>query len=256
MEKPKLTLSTVDRALELADILAHNNKMSAIEISNALGINRTGAYALLNSMMRNNFVEKDTASGKYSLGYKFLELGSYYRYQYPFVTAAERGIYSISRKYKCQINLIVYKSPCTALLLLIKAPEDRIRSAQSVTRPAHITAGGKLLMAYLPQEKLEREINYIDFVQYARNTIMDRETLLKRIEEIRSKGYSIEIEEGINQTGCVAAPIRTMSGDVIASISLMMSAEEMKKNINEYLEVILNTAKDISIELGYNPYNK
>jgi len=103
MNKEKPTLQTVERALELIDIMAHSpNKMSVMEISTALGVTRTGAYNLLNALMKYNFAEKDPATNKYSIGYAFMELADLYRRQYPFLFAAERGFYMLSRKRKDQ----------------------------------------------------------------------------------------------------------------------------------------------------------
>ena len=257
MDKQKPTLQTVDRALELIDIMAcSSDKMSVIEISKALGITRTGAYTLLNSLMKHNFVEKDPSSNKYFIGYKFLELGACYRHQYPFVLAAERGIYSLSRKWKHQINLSIYKQPCLTVLLLIKAPEETQRNTQRVVLPAYITAGGKLLLAYLPEEELKETLKNIELRQFAKNTITDKNQLMNELTEIRQQGYAVEREESRNLRGCIATPIRDMSGEIIASLSMTMMLDRMDDHFDQFLEDLLNTGREISQEVGFNPYQQ
>lgn len=255
MEKQKPTLQTVDRALELLDLMASSSeKMSVIEISKALNVTRTGAYNLLNSLMARNFVEKDTANNKYHIGYRFLELGACYRYQYPFVTVAERGIYALSRKWTHQINLSIYKSPCQVLFLVTKATESIQRTAQRVILPAYTSASGKLLMSYLPEEQLMQDISQTELRKFARQTITDKDLLLANLEEIRSNGYSVEREESNNQRGCVACPVRDISGEVIAAISMFMPLDELDSHFSQILDDIQGTCMDVSMELGYNPF--
>ncbi|NLJ34167.1 MAG: IclR family transcriptional regulator [Firmicutes bacterium] len=253
--KQKATLQTVDRALELLNIMASNGeKMSVMDISKVLGITRTGAYTLLNSLLAQHFVEKDPSTNKYYIGFRFLELGSLYRYQYPFVLAAERGIYALSRRWKHQINLTIYKPICIALLLLTKASEE-VPRATRVVLPAYVTAGGKLLLSQLPEKELLEAIEKTELRKFARNTITDKDKLLQNIEEIRKQGYSVEREETNHQKGCIAGPIRDMSGEVVAAISMSMPVTDLDENFDQYLGDLLGTCSDISMKLGYNPFS-
>ncbi len=253
--KAKASLQTVDRALQLIDIMAHSsNKMSVVEISKILGVTRTGAYNLLNSLMKYNFVEKDPISNKYSIGYAFMELSICYRRQYPFLFAAERGIYVLSRKYRHQINLTIYKRPGVALLLMVKSPEDIQKDMQRVALPAYVTGGGKLLMAYLPEEELEEDLAQMELQPFAKNTITDKAALRQAFAQIRENGYATEEEENFGMRGCIAFPIRDISGKVIAAISMALPLEEMKAHFDTFIADVRNAAIHVSQELGYDPY--
>lgn len=253
--KEKLTLQTVDRALELIEILARSSdKMSVVEISKALGIARTAVYSLLNSLMARNFIEKDPVTNKYFLGYKFVELGTYYRYQYPFIFSAERGIYALSRKWPHQINLSILKPGCVLLFLVIKAPESTPRTTHRSVLPAYTSASGKLLLAHLSPQELAATLDSVELKKYAKNTIVNRQELMDNLEEIRRLGYSLEQEESVNQRSCVAAPIRDVSGTVIATISMTMPMADYQNNLEQCIEDVMNAGQSISMELGYNPY--
>lgn len=255
MNKEKPTLQTVERALELIDLMAHSpNKMSVVEISSALGVTRTGAYNLLNALLKYNFAEKDTATNKYSIGYAFMELADLYRRQYPFLFAAERGLFMLSRKHKDQINITVYKRPGIALILRVKAPEDIRKSSQQIVFPAYITSGGKLLLASLPEQTLEEDLSQLELKRYAKNTITDKGALREELQTIREQGYATEREENFGMRGCIAAPIRDMSGAVIAAISIVLPLQSYDEQFQEKLTDVQDAAMQISQELGYNPY--
>lgn len=82
---------SLKRALDLFDLLAMNSPMSIVDISKALCVTRTTVYSLVAPLLETNYIEKDEATGKYRLGYKFFEIGRQYRHYYPFLPALERG---------------------------------------------------------------------------------------------------------------------------------------------------------------------
>ena len=79
--------------------------------------------------------------------------------------------------------------------------------------------------------------------------------MLQNIEEIRKQGYSVEREETNHQKGCIAGPIRDMSGEVVAAISMSMPVTDLDENFDQYLGDLLGTCSDISMKLGYNPFS-
>lgn len=254
MEQQKNTLQTVDRALGLIDILANAGEMSIIEISKALGITRTGAYNLVNSLMARHYIEKDASSNKYQIGYRFLEMGATYKYRYPFVSTAQREIYGLSKKWKHQINLSIFKEPCTTVFLMQQTNGYVQNMIQRTVLPAYATASGKLQLANLPDEELHANLEKVTLEKFARQTITDKEQLLKNIALIRERGYSVETEECVNQRACIACPIRDTSGNMACSISMVMSLEDYQMGVQLCLDDLQSTAGAISMELGYNPY--
>lgn len=256
MEKQKITLQTVDRALELIDLMASAEKgMSVLEISKALDVTRTGAYNLLNSLMAKNFVEKDPLSNKYNLGYRLFELGHIYTYQYPFVPIAEAVAHrELSQQWDYPINLCVYKSPGTVVFLRRKQDELARRGKLKIVVPAYTRAEGKLLMAYLSEDQLREDLAAIELKSYAKNTITDKEILLSQLSEIKSLGYGMEREENRGGSAGIACPIFDISKKVVAALGMEIPLDKMKEQWEECLEDLKNTCRDISLELGFDPY--
>lgn len=255
MSEKKQTLQTADRALCLIELLGNCGKqMSAQEISKELGTSRTATYALLNSLQQKNFIEKDSRTKKYFIGYRMLELGARYRYQHYFVPACERGIYTLVRKWKFQINLSIYKDPAICVFLYVKTPEEYSHATPHTVMPAYATGGGKLLLANLPDEQLRDTLERIELRPYAKATITDKQQLLRELEEIRMQGYSTEREENYKGRGCIACPIYDSEGAVLAALSMVIPIEQMDEKFDLILEDLKNVCYDISQELGYNPF--
>jgi DNA-binding IclR family transcriptional regulator len=88
--------------------------------------------------------------------------------------------------------------------------------------PAHATALGKVLLAFTrwwelrllrqPQPPLER---------WTRMTITDREALAQHIDDVRRRGYAVQVEELQPERGGIAAPIRGFGGLGVGAIGLI-----------------------------------
>ena len=255
MKKEKgSTQQSLDRALELIETLAKTGaSMNVAEISKKLDITRTTAYAMIQSLLQRNYIEKDLETGKYSIGYKLYEMAMAYRYQFPFLYVAEKHVNAMAEKWKIKINICVLKSPGVAVMILSKDISLLPKMILGYVLPGYASASGKLLMAYAPHDVVEEWLEKTDFVTFTTNTIVDKEKLFKELDQIRSRGVSMDREELMIQRFCIAVPIRDISGQVIASVSCSGFKETMEQNIEALTEDIILLGKSISSELGYNP---
>ena len=247
------TQQGLDRALELMEMLSKNGGgMNTSDISKALGITRITAASMVQSLLQRNYIEKDDLTGKYYIGYKFLELAQVYRYRYPFLYAAEEYIRNMAEKLKIRTNVCVLKPPGVAVVLLSKDVSLLPKMIMGYVFPAYASASGKLLLAFAQQEMVDDWLDKIDFVPYTANTICDRGRLMQEFEQIRAQGIAFEYEEMMLQRCCLAAPIRDISGQVIASVSFSASKEYIEQEKNTLIENLQLLAKSISSTQGYN----
>jgi IclR family KDG regulon transcriptional repressor len=241
------------RAFELIMLLVSTNvPMSIMEISRALGITRTTAYTMVNTLMAQHCLERNPVTKKYTVGYRFYEIGSLYRYQFPFLNTAEKHINVMFEKWHVRINVSVLKPEAASVILLSKDSSLLPRIPHGYVVFAHATASGKLLMAHQPAEIIDSWFKTVEFPQFMPNTISDKTRLYEEFALIRQRGFSIEIEELAMHRACVAAPIRDMTGETIAAVSFATSRQHLEQNRQALTDSILTLANDISGELGYN----
>ncbi|MBQ3532999.1 MAG: IclR family transcriptional regulator [Oscillospiraceae bacterium] len=251
-KKPMGTQQGLDRALELMEMLAKNGAgMNVSEISKALGITRVTATAMVQSLYQRNYIEKDRA-GKYHIGYKFLELSQVYRYRYPFLYAAENYIRVTAEKLNIRINVCVLKPEGVAVVLLSKDVSLLPKMIFGYVFPAYASASGKLLLATSPHLDVDSWIYDMECTAYTPYTITDKERLLEELDQIRQQGLAYEREEMTLQRCCVAAPIRDISGEVIASVSFSCDKDRFDSEQEFLSENIRLLSETISAALGYN----
>ena len=96
-----------------------------------------------------------------------------------------------------------------------------MQSDVGAENPMYCTGVGKCLLAYMPEERRERILrNMGPLERRGPNTITNLEDLRAELESIRTQGYCFDDEEYAPGLICVAAPVRSVGGDVVAAVSL------------------------------------
>ena len=73
--------------------------------------------------------------------------------------------------------------------------------------PCYSCAPGKSILASLPVEELETYLNKVNLKKFTSRTLATRSLLSKDLQEIRERGYSLDLAEGLEGIHCVSAVI-------------------------------------------------
>lgn len=85
--------------------------------------------------------------------------------------------------------------------------------------PAYAVSIGRVLLAALSEEQLDRYFATVDLVPLTPMTVVDEKILRRRINQARRDGYVVvrdELEEGL---AAVAVPVRLRSGRTVAALN-------------------------------------
>jgi DNA-binding IclR family transcriptional regulator len=118
-------------------------------------------------------------------------------------------------------------------------------------RPYNCTAVGKVLLAGFPNGELERLNSLGAFEQGTEHSIHEVEALRAEIEQVRERGWARDDQEYLLGMGCVAAPVYSHEGQVIAALNVGGPAERINKRFDYILEQVIAHAAAISEKLGY-----
>jgi DNA-binding IclR family transcriptional regulator len=91
----------------------------------------------------------------------------------------------------------------------------------------HLTALGKALAAYLPEEELQTALARFPLEGGTDRAIRSRSRLDTELAHVRERGYAIEWEEGEPGVCCLAAPVLAWNGRAVASLGITSLVGEM-----------------------------
>ena len=125
----------------------------------------------------------------------------------------------------------------------------RIRSQRDVGRelPAHSTALGKVLLAFLPRQKMIDLIAKYGLARSTAATIVSRKRLLAELDLVRKQRYAMADGEAYSDLRALAVPIFDADGEVRAAVSVNgHPSEPAWDNLPELVGTVEEAVRDIA----------
>jgi DNA-binding IclR family transcriptional regulator len=197
---------------------SERSEMSLAEISRAAGLNKTTTHRLLRALQSEALVDRNPATGSYSLGAGLMALG---------VQALASS--DLRRRVRPVLRALARETGETAtlevpfedsmLILDEVAGNHVLGSAGNIgTRwPIHATSTGKAWLAF-DETAMERLGD--DLKSLTASTVTNRTSLQPQLAEIRKRGYATTVDEMEEGFSAVATIIRGVLGDVQATLSV------------------------------------
>jgi IclR family transcriptional regulator, pca regulon regulatory protein len=232
-------------------------QMTLSEVARATGLTRAAARRFLLTLAELGYVRSDGRD--FSLRPKVLELGYAY--------LAGLSLNEVAAPHLEDLVALTRESSSVAVLdgegivYVVRVPTKRIMTAAiSVgTRfPAYATSMGRVLLAHLPDDQLERYLTSARFEPITRRTVTNAGHLREILRSARAQGYVMtdqELEEGLRSA---AVPIRDANGRAVAAMNVSthasrVSMEELRRNL---LPQLMETAGLIEADLAAREWRR
>lgn len=246
-------VQSVDRALTILEILKDSGEgIGVTELGGRVGLHKSTVYRLLATLARRGYVEQDPVTERYSLGLKLVELGSAVLERLELRDLARPYLKELMEASQEVVHLVVLQDGEVVYIDKVECPGPVKMYSQLGRRvPAHATAVGKVLLAFLPPESREAIIAR-GLPALTPNTITDPERLRAELERIRERGYAFDCEENELGIRCVAGPIFSHAGQVVAAFSISGLAMRLTLGrMEELAKLVRKVSLQISARLGY-----
>lgn len=233
-EEKKYWVPALERANDVLGLLCESpSSLKLIDLSKQLGIHKSSMFSLLHTMEALEWVVRED-DGTYTLGSKLGFIGNAFFRQFRLIDRF--------RKEACVTKHVIQETIQLARLeqreVLYLAKEEmpspvRLASEPGMKLPAHATALGKALLAFVQEEELER-LYAADAHEtldpcLTPHTLVSRTALFDQLQAVRESGFAFDLQEAVMGFCCVAAPVRDAGGKVIAAISCSMFQHEWEQ---------------------------
>lgn len=243
------------RALEILELLtALERPATFVRLERELGYPRSSLHGLLTTLERRGWVELNPETREYSLGIRTWEAGATYMRAIeladrgrPYLEAARDALSEtthLSVLDSGRYNVYVAKADGPHQLALVSYVGRRLE--------AHATGLGKVLLAGLPADELDRRLRGESLERFTPNTITDTAELRNHLRTVTERGYATDDEERTVGVRCVAVPVRDHRGDVVAAMSVSVPTVRFDATTTDRArEVLAEQAAGLSAALGY-----
>jgi DNA-binding IclR family transcriptional regulator len=229
------------------------NELGVTELSQLTGLDKSTVYRLLSALQQGGLIEQNPETTKYHLGLGLLRLAGLAERHLDLPRIVRPHLQNLVDLSQETANLSVMTEDDKLINIACVTSPRRVRNVAWIGRdmPLHAVSGGKVMMAYLSEERLNRILDR-GLQSFTEHTITDRERLQRELEEIRQVGYGIAEEELEIGLSAVAAPIWNHERQPVAIISISGPSFRLpKERLMELGIAIKHVADRISEQIGY-----
>lgn len=244
-------MTSLARGLAVVQAFSDSRKPQTIaNISQKTGIPRAAVRRCLHTLRELGYV--DAELNNFSLRPKVLTLGYSYLSSTPLTVSAQPYLNEISRTLNESSSMAVLEDG--EVLYVARASTSRVMSVALNTGsrlPAYCTSLGRVMLAHLPPDELERYLARTRLRAMTENTVVNQKRLREILLDVRRDGYAINDEELELGLRSIAVPVRGASGQVLAALNVGAQAARVsvKQLEKEFLPVLLRGAQELAILL-------
>jgi DNA-binding IclR family transcriptional regulator len=248
-------VQVLERAFRILDVIAENGGGTSIsDISGRLQLHKATAHRLLMFLESERFIERKGSSGNYHIGSRILELGLSALSRLDLCDIARPQLHLLVEQTGETSHLAVLREGDVVCLAYVESTQTvRTPSAVGTRVPAHCTALGKAMLAFLPKQ-LDDFLRVGKLQPFTRKTITSASRLRAELRLIGQRGYAVDNEEREAGLRCIGAPVRDSSGAVIGAVSISGPAFRVRpERVPTLATSVMTAASRISVSLGYRP---
>jgi IclR family acetate operon transcriptional repressor len=221
------------------------------ELTSLLGIDRSSAFRLANTLKRRGFLAYPTGRKDYVLGSSLWRLAHQYNWGAMLIRVSREPLKQLAGRMNETAHLAIREGK--QALFIDHAAVNHVIAVSGQTGemvPLYCTAHGKALLADFDEVELRALFGSAQLKSFTKQTVRTVAQLADTCAQIRAQGFATddgEFQEGVR---CVAAPIRAHDGVILGSVGISAPTLRFpKERYRVFGAQVRETANQISAEL-------
>ncbi|MEM7336455.1 MAG: IclR family transcriptional regulator [Chloroflexota bacterium] len=240
-------IQSLSRGLTVLELLSQSDQgLGVTELSKCIEVDKSSITRMLHTLVEHDFAMKDPNSRRYLLGPKVQELVKSSTNNLPLREQSLPILRELVDKTGENAHVAIYSQEHALVIADVESKAQlRVVSGEGRLIPNHCTAIGKCLIAF-DDYPISKELP-----SFTPRTITSRDQLRLHLEQIRQRGYAVDDEEHEFGVRCIAVPVYDGTGRAVASMGISGPTVRVTlAKVEEYAQVIIESARELSITLG------
>jgi DNA-binding IclR family transcriptional regulator len=247
--KSESRIQVIDRATSLLDSISRYSLPVTLKALSAdTNLAPSTAFRILNSLIDNHFVERDS-KGKYQLSGRLIRLSSNQNTAIDFRKVAIPYMEKLRDQFGETINLTTREGD--VVIYAEKSIPNRMMHVQQIIgsrAPLHVTGVGKMMLGRDGEEGIRSYAQRTNLPTYTHKTFSTIDSLVDECIKCVEQGYAFDNEEAEIGVGCIGVLLYDKYGEVAAGLSVSAPIQRRK---NDWIKPMKKAGKSISMELGF-----
>lgn len=219
-------------------------------LSRSVGLHKATTRRLIKTLEAEGFLIMDMSTGEYRLGSALLPVAYLAGSHEELVRVAHPHLMRLASRTEETAGIAVWTE--SGPLLIDSVPTQHFFKptlTPGSMSPEYGSSHSKIFLAFGPEERQSR-LFVLDRDRPV--TVAEAARLREKLEQVRKTGVAWDFEERIRGVCAVGVPVRDSTGEVIASLSVVVPKDRFGPDQREsFAALARETAAGLSAELGY-----
>ena len=243
---------SLDRGLQILEAIDLSKEPLGVrELSRRLGLGPTIVQRALNTLASRGFIEQVDDTRRYRIGYRSVSIGMSSHHGDTMMRIANAHLVALAEKHGLNGFLGMLRNGRAEYVLSVPSQHRLIvRMEPGEELALHSTALGRVLLAAAGEDDARELLTAVPLEKFTDKTVTDPENIMDELDGIRHAGYAVVDGENIAGVVSVGAPVRNISGDVIAGVSTAYMPNSISIDVADVIQLTVDAASEISRTLG------
>jgi DNA-binding IclR family transcriptional regulator len=247
-------IQSLERGIQALVFLSKRKTAGVTEVAEELGVNKSTAHRILETLIATNMVAQDKETAKYKLGPGILRLSDRLIKNLNIMASAKPYMAKLVEAAGESVHLCMLSNDCAVVIEQVMT-DSRLAVHAKIgnAEPVYCSSVGKCLLAYCEEDKRESIIARLAFEPFTKKTITNAQKLREELKLVAERGYAIDDGEVSEDILCIAAPVFNNAGVVPYSlgISCPKSRVSGEAKVGKLIKELSQTTRKLSEQLGY-----
>lgn len=253
-DKQRGGVQSLARAFGIMEEVARSREgISLAELSKRVGLHNSTTFHLVKTLVSLGYVRQIKDGKRYRIGRPLFALAASALDEIEMVSLATPVLEDLSRETGESGHFAVRMGDSVVVVARTAAPGAfQLTERVGVVRPAHCTALGKVILAALRADQLDRFFARTELTAVTPKSITEPDILKKDIEEVRRSGIAFDDGEFNPEVRCVGVPVKDFTGQVIGAIGISGPIWRLSiQSLQGRAAIVQAAARRLSAEFGH-----
>jgi DNA-binding IclR family transcriptional regulator len=252
-DRQRVGVQSLGRAFSiLEEVARHREGIGLADLSKRVGLHNSTTFHLVKTMVSLGYIRQEKDSKRYRVGRPLFVLAASSLDEIEMVNVATPLLEDLSRQTGESSHFAVRMGDAVVVIARTSGPGAfQLTDRVGVVRPAHCTALGKVILASLRDDQLERFLERVELKPSTEKSITEIAVLWREIKEIRRSGVAFDDGEFDLEVRCVAVPVRDFTDQIIGAVGISGPIWRLSlQALQSRAKIVQATADRLSAEFG------
>lgn len=210
----KNPIQVAGRLFGALEMLIENRSAGLMEISEGLGLNKSTAHRVLNSLIYMGYARQNETSGRYEPSLKIVDLAGKIMSNMDIIHMVRPFLRRLMEQADETVHFVEREGVEAVYIDKVEAMRNGIQMVSRIGSriPLYCSGVGKAMLAYMDEQEVKDVWKNSNIHALTPYTITDFNVFRQELEKTRERGYALDNEENERGVRCIAVSLREYTG--------------------------------------------